>query len=142
MTEDSNRASVAQFDRFARELKQNLPRQYDRRVNKDLSQQRWQDLLLRNITDTLLSAYGEALTQLRQLPLRSGEPGTSAEVLQSFEGLIDDLLQYALRKHRTSCALSNFPDEHNPSRDYIGAVLEQTRKDWLDFAAEVEVTLS
>ncbi|MGR9117278.1 MAG: amine oxidase [Gammaproteobacteria bacterium] len=142
MTEESIDIRLVQFEQFVQALKRTMQRQYDRNINKDLSQQHWQDLFKRNVTGSLRQAYTESLAQLRQLSFKSAIPGLSNRVLHTFEGFIDEFLQYALQKHRTSCALSNFPSEHNPSRDYIAAVLCEANKDWQSFVEQVGTELA
>lgn len=44
---------------------------------------------------------------------------------------------HAVHRHRTSCALSNFPDEHKPSVDYITEVAQAIGARWHDFAMTV-----
>ncbi len=144
MSENINAINLAALDQYVATLKQAMKRQYDRSINKDLSQQHWQGLFKRNVTLVLKQAYEEALTQLQQLSVDAEQAETeqvapllSGGILQSFEGFNDELIQYALHKHRTSCALSNFPDEHNPSRDYIAEVLQETNQDWQVFVEHV-----
>lgn len=137
MNEQSNQENLARFEQFVQELKRTMQRQYDRNINRDLSKQQWQDLFIRNVTASLRESYAESLAQLRQLSFKPDTPNLSARVLQAFDGLIDEFVQYALQKHRTSCALSNFPDEHKPSPDYIADVLTQTNRDWQTFAEQV-----
>ena len=142
MKEQSNLENLARFEQFVRELKRTVQRQYNRSINKDLSKQLWQDLFIRNVTASLRQAYAESLVQLRQLSFESDAPNLSSRVLQAFDGFIDEFVQYALQKHRTSCALSNFPDEHKPSQDYIADVLAQTSRDWHAFVEQVKAELS
>ena len=123
MSENINAISLAEFDQYVTELKQIMKRQYDRSINKDLSRQQWQGLFKRNVISALKQVYEDALGRLIQL---SFDPEgieavkevaeLTALVLQPFDGFVDEFVQYALQKHRTSCALSNFPDEHKPSR--------------------------
>ncbi|MDD4913616.1 MAG: hypothetical protein PHW13_01090 [Methylococcales bacterium] len=40
-------------------------------------------------------------------------------------------------KHRTSCALSNFPDEHKPDVAYVNEVLREIASLWQNFAVRV-----
>jgi hypothetical protein len=142
MSENTNAASLASFDAFVSEMKRGIKRQYDRSVNKDLSQQNWQGLFQRNVTGVLQQCYADALKKLRQLPFQSGGTELATQALQPFDGFMDELLAYSLQKHRTTCAISNFPDEHNPSDAYLSEVLAQTRKDWDAFSAEVSTCLS
>ncbi|MGZ5541986.1 MAG: hypothetical protein ACXWE3_09675 [Methylobacter sp.] len=38
------------------------------------------------------------------------------KTLSALDGFVDDFLLFVVDKHRTSCALSNFPDEHKPEK--------------------------
>jgi monoamine oxidase len=147
--EEIDSTSLESFFQSITELKQGIKRQYDRNINKDLSRQNWQDLFKRNVTSVLQQAYNDSLIKLRAASL-SPETAESQhqfsslaiQALKPFEGLVDDLMQYALQKHRTSCALSNFPDEHQPSIEYIAEVTQETDQDWRAFASEVNRLLT
>ena len=143
MPENSNATSLASFAAHVTELRRGIKRQYDRSVNKDLSQQNWQGLFQRNVTGVLRQCYSDALKRLEQLPFvaAQGEP-LAHTALDAFAGFADELLQYALQKHRTTCAISNFPEEHDPSQAYLAQVLEQTRTDWEAFASQVDALLA
>lgn len=143
---DTGAIDLAGFSRYVMELKQTIKRQYDRNVNKDLSRQNWQDLFKRNVTAVLKQAYHDALLQLQSVSLDHEKRETETEkgfsklavqVLKPFDGFVDEIMQYALQKHRTSCALSNFPDEHRPGEDYIAEVVQETTRDWQIFASQV-----
>jgi len=140
---DSNTTNLAGFEQYVTKLKQSIKRNYDRSVNKDLSQQNWQGLFKRNVTAVLQQAYKDALVQLRTVSfvpdgeMADGISRISVQALKSFDALIDELMQYALQKHRTSCALSNFPDEHKPSQEYIAEVIQEAEQDWRDFVSQV-----
>jgi hypothetical protein len=149
MPESINTTSLADFDQYVSELKQLVKRQYDRCINKDLSRQNWQDLFKRNITFVLKQAYEDSLTRLQQLSFdidevkaEKGFSQVAVQALKPFDGFAEELMQYALQKHRTSCALSNFPDEHNPSSDYIAEVIQELNKDWQAFAVQVNTIVS
>ena len=115
VAENSTTTSLASFEQYVTELRRTMKRQYDRNVNKDLSQQKWQGLFKRNITLLLKQAYEDSLRQLQNITIDS--ENSYVQALKPFEGIIEELMQYAVQKHRTSCALSNFPDEHiHPSR--------------------------
>ncbi|GGB82897.1 hypothetical protein GCM10011352_05900 [Marinobacterium zhoushanense] len=115
--------------------RQRMKRDYDRSVNRDLSKQNSGELMLRNLTGILKQGYDLVLVKPGLTGLRS--ESDRAAVLHAFEGAIDELLEYAVTKHRTSCALSNFPDEHKPSLDYIAKVLQAAATDWDHFTCEV-----
>ena len=143
---------MASFRGMVSGLKTGMTRQYDRGVNRDLSQQRYEHVFKRNVTMVLREIYQQALAELQQLAFdkkcleseKNKDQGTdlSSELLQSFDGVIEELILYALQKHRGSCALSNFPAEHNPSKDYISDVIEGVSQDWSAFARQVNIAVA
>jgi hypothetical protein len=147
--EESDSTSLESIFQYITELKQGIKRQYDRNINKDLSRQNWQDLFKRNVTSVLQQAYNDSLVKLRAASLNPEKAESqhqfsslALQALKPFEGLVDDTMQYALQKHRTSCALSNFPDEHQPSAEYIAEVTQEANQDWRAFASEVNRLLT
>jgi hypothetical protein len=141
---DESAASLAGFHQYVNDLKQTAKRQYDRNINKDLSSQNWQNLFKRNVVAVLQQVYEASLVQLgtlhfgtEKMESEDGFSPIAIQALKPFDGVVDDIIQYALQKHRTSCALSNFPDEHNPSEDYIAEVIQETGRDWQAFASQV-----
>lgn len=146
---DNNATSLAGFSQYVSELKQTVKRQYDRNINKDLSRQNWQGLLRRNVIIILQQVYEDSLVQLQtvyfnpeKMEVENGISQFAIQALKPFDGFIDGVIQYALQKHRTSCALSNFPEEHNPSEDYIVEVFQQAVKDWQAFASKVNTLVA
>lgn len=123
--------SMTAFYDYVSGLKKTMKRQYDRNVNRDLSQQRPQELLLRNVREVLNQVYQQALQ-------RADQNGIAiSDGLQAFDGIRDELLEYAVQKHRTSCAISNFPDEHKPGADYIAETMTAAGHDWQMFVQSV-----
>lgn len=111
-------------------------REYDRQVNRDLSRQNSDGLLKRNLVDVLQRGYNAALEKLAQLEAEHGKVDSADRthsVLQPLEGAAEELIEYAVQKHRTSCALSNFPTEHRPSAAYIAEVLQAVGMQWDEF---------
>lgn len=149
MNVESNATKLVSFSKYVESLKPVIKRQYDRNVNRDLSQQNAENLFKRNIDAVLQQTYEDSLKQLRQMSFDthdvSAETGVSSltsNVLGTFNGVIEELFQYALHKHRTSCALSNFPDEHNPSQEYLAVVIQDTDLGWQAFSLQVKTLLS
>lgn len=122
MTNERNNAdSIAQFCRYIAERKPVLKKQYEQLLAQDLSRQQWDGCLQRNVLTVLEQAYDEALAFVKTLPLDSaaspvnqGLSDLTRQALSAFDGFVDDFLLFVIDKHRTSCALSNFPDEHKP----------------------------
>ena len=115
MREHINVASLSGLDKYVSGLKSGMKRQYDRSANKDLSQQNPQNLFKRNTANILRQVYADVLAELQQLDfeckgdcLEASVADLREQVLAVFEGVAEELMQYALHKHRTSCALSNF----------------------------------
>jgi hypothetical protein len=142
MSEANN--GLDSFANTVQGIRAGIKRQYDRSVNKDLAQQNSQDLFSRNVSAVLQQVYQQALTQLQQmsfadlgLETEGGSRALAGRVFKPFDGMIEELLQYALQKHRSSCALSNFPAEHNPSPEYLEQVIAAASRDWSAFASQV-----
>jgi len=140
--------NLADFEHYTNGLLPGIKRQYDRGVNRDLSQQQWQDLFKRNVTTVLKQVYQDALVQLQQVTFedeslagKETDDSLHQRILKPFSVLIDELIQYAVNKHRSSCALSNFPEEHNPAPAYITQVLEEVDRDWAQFVSQVAALL-
>jgi monoamine oxidase len=51
--------------------------------------------------------------------------------------LLDDVIAF----NRTSCALSNFPDEHKPSNEYLQTILRDVAAAWREFSLTANQTL-
>ena len=149
VSEESDNTRLESFTQYVAEIKQGMKRQYDRNTNIDLSCQNWQGLFKRNVISVLQQAYNDSLIKLRAASLSPEKAESQHQfsslailALKPFEGIVDDMMQYALQKHRTSCALSNFPDEHRPSAEYIAEVTQETDQDWRAFVSEVNRLLT
>lgn len=136
-----NSISLASFVTYVDRRRPLLKREYDRSINRDLSQQNYQELMKRNFTSVLVQLYRDALQLLQQQQLaietNADYQSLGDEYLKPFEGMIDELFQYVLQKHRSSCALSNFPVEHNPAVTYIAEVLHLAEHDFAGFKQQV-----
>jgi monoamine oxidase len=86
-------------------------------------------------------AYDEASAILKTLafdsstvPVNRGLSDLTKALLAAFDGFVDEFLLMVVDKHRTSCALSNFPDEHKPDAVYVNAVRRDIAELWQNFA--------
>lgn len=135
----------AEYTTYIERLRSELKRQYDRGVNRDLSRQNCQSLFRRNVIAVLAECYQDALKELQLLTGAESESlanVSAQEVLPFFDGMVEELIQYALQKHRTSCALSNFPSEHGPSAEYLDEVIQASAADWSMFVSQVHVLMA
>jgi monoamine oxidase len=129
---------------FISETKPALKQQYAKRLAEDLSRQQWQDCFQRNVLLVLEEFYADALCHIQSIPfnanqqqIHNGMSDLTLQVTAAFQGFIDEFLLFVVDKHRTSCALSNFPDEHKPDKDYVNAVKRDIAKLWQQFALNV-----
>ena len=134
---DAGTLPQASIQHYIASLMPGAKRQYDRNVNRDLSQQNASGTFERNIIAVLNETYEAALKHLQRLPAGTIE-SSATEIRHSFDEFIAELIQYALQKHRSSCALSNFPQEHNPAKDYISAVLTEVQAEWNRFVLQIQ----
>ncbi|MGZ4970353.1 MAG: amine oxidase [Methylobacter sp.] len=145
MTNERNNAdSLDQFCRYITEQKPLLKTQYERLLAQDLSRQQWDGCFQRNVLAVLEHTYNDALAFVQTLPFDSaaspvnkGLSDLTKETLSAFDGFVDDFLLFVVDKHRTSCALSNFPDEHKPDKAYVNEVKRDIAGLWQNFALAV-----
>lgn len=142
--EQKNADSIAQFYRYMDECKPALKAQYQQLLAQDLSRQQWDGCFQRNVLIVLERAYDQAFAHLKTLPFDSaampvnqGLSELTKQVLVNFDGFIDDFLEFVVDKHRTSCALSNFPGEHKPDKTYVNEVKREISGLWQNFALNV-----
>ena len=145
MTNDQkNAGSIAQFYRYIAERKPVLKKHYEQLLAYDLSRQQWDGCFQRNVLTVLEQFYDEALSRLQTLPFDSKESPVnrglsdlSKQALTAFNGFVDEFLLFVVDKHRTSCALSNFPGEHKPDKTYVNEVMREIAGLWQNFALNV-----
>jgi monoamine oxidase len=141
MSIGTNDLCVARFSAWvAKQRKQSFDR-YRITLHRNLSAQRRQHLTQQAILDTAAVLFREALEMLYELPFDSRgvrvERGWSAltlRILEPFQGFCEALLDDALRFNRSSCAISNFAEEHLPSVDYQLEMRRELAAAWKDFA--------
>jgi len=64
-------------------------------------------------------------------------PAMQAPFKLFLDGLLADVMEY----NATSCALSNFPEEHKPPRDYVNAMLRDIAAAWVEFSQNANLLL-
>ncbi len=143
-TPSYNVRHIGEFSGYIADRKPELKLQYERRLTEDLSKQQWQGCFQRNVIATLAPFYEDALHRLHSIPfdareyeVRSGMSDLTREILILFSGLIDEFLLFVVDRHRTSCALSNFPEEHKPDKDYVDDVKRDIAELWKQFALDI-----
>lgn len=140
----NNANQIDEFSGYIAERKLALKQQYDKRLAYDLSRQQWQGCFQRNVLAVLELFYDDAFSRLQTIPfdasqclVDNGMSDLTRQVLVIFQGIIDEFLLLVVDKHRTSCALSNFPDEHKPDKDYVNEVRRGIAELWRNFGLNI-----
>ena len=142
--DQKNSDSIAQLKQYIDHRKPVLKKHYEHFLAQDLSQQQWEGCFQRNVLIVLQQFYDDGIVYLKTLPFDSstspvnrGLSELTKRVLTVFDGVIDEFLLVVVDKHRTSCALSNFPGEHKPDKTYVHAVRHDIAVLWQNFAINV-----
>ena len=151
ITMHSQQLNTYSLEKFARQVavsKSVMKSEYQQRLTAELSRQQWDGCFQRNVLFVMEHAYDKALAQLMALDFDSshsqvvrGFSDLSRQVLAVFDGFVDEFLLFVVEKHRTSCALSNFPDEHKPDKIYVNTVKHEIAELWQNFALNVNAYL-
>lgn len=119
---------------------------YRQHLQRYLAAQAKEQITQRALLDTVEQVYSEALDQLGALPfaaagIQRGRSDLTPSVLAAFAGFNSALLDAVVQFNRGSCALSNFPDEHNPAQDYVDTIARDLAAAWHEFALNVNGVL-
>jgi monoamine oxidase len=117
---------------------------YRQGLTRALSSQRGEQVTQRIVLEVVEDIYREALRKLAELPFETRdvnvEKGRSAltqRALEPFLGFSDTLLSEAVTHNATSCAISNFPAEHDPDAAYLQSIRRDLAAAWREFALGV-----
>ena len=142
--DQKNSDSFAQLKQYIDHRKPVLKKHYEHLLAQDLSQQQWEGCFQRNTLIVMQQFYDDALVYVKTLtfdsstsPINRGLSELTKLVLRAFDDFVDGFLLFVVDKHRTSCALSNFPGEHKPDKTYINEVRHDIAGLWQNFAIHV-----
>jgi monoamine oxidase len=114
---------------------------YRQRLNYALSHGQREQLTQRAMLGAMEAVFADAVALLEELPfshhgvaVERGRSDLTPKVQAAFEGFIQALLDEIVAYNRTSCALSNFPEEHRLAKDYISATLRDVGAAWREFS--------
>jgi len=114
---------------------------YRQRLNYALSHGQREQLTQRAMLGAMESVFTDALAFLDELPfshdgvaVERGRSDLTPKVQAAFDGFIQVLLDAIIDFNRTSCALSNFPEEHRLAKDYISTTLRDIGAAWREFS--------
>ena len=144
----TNGASVSAFVQWMVEQQTGVLEVYRRHLNKLMASADKEQVTQRAMLATMEQVFSGALLQLetlpfdmRGVPVEKGRSALTPEILNSFNGFIQHLLDEVIQYNRTSCALSNFPGEDKLSKDYLQAILADIAAAWREFCISVNSLL-
>jgi monoamine oxidase len=143
-------AAIGAFSASVLSLRALAAQRYRLHLTRLLSAQQSDLLTQRALLATVDQCYSEALAGLD--PLLAGLDAANADVVQGrhalsaallapFEGWNKELLDAALSHNASSCALSNFAQEHRPDADTLRAITRDLAAAWREFAIELNTRL-
>ena len=144
MSIQTNELCIARFAAWVDSQRKLAFGRYRASLHKHLTAQHREHLTQRAILDVAEALFQDALEKIYEQPFDSrgvnverGWSALSLRVLAPFEGFCESLLDEALRFNRSSCAISNFADEHVPSAEYHAEIRRELASAWRGFALTV-----
>lgn len=143
-------AAIGAFSACVLSLRGLAPERYRLHLTRLLVAQQSDMLTQRALLATADQCYSEALARLDHLldgldaahaNVQAGRHALTAALLAPFEGWNKGLLDAALSFNATSCALSNFPQEHRPDGETLRAITLDLAAAWREFAVELNARL-
>jgi len=139
-----NSGALQRFSEWVESERAQSIGRYRRLLHRALALQQHEQLTQRAVLGAAEQLYADALAQLAALDWVPGgvasEHGRSAltpAVLAPFSGFSKSLLDAAVAFNRSSCAMSNFADEHDPSPELLATIARDLAAAWREFALGV-----
>jgi monoamine oxidase len=113
--------------------------EYRVRVHRELAAQDCDGVTRRAVLSAVQQVLDDAVVHLD-----AGETGGSRskadlpEVECAVLGFLQDFMSKVVAHNRTSCALSNFPDEHRLPREYLQSIHGDLERAWRGFTRRIE----
>lgn len=140
--------AVAAFSAQVQRLRALAGERYRQQLVRLLSAQQHEQLTQRALLAAADQTYSEALAQLDAFAPWAGSAHTeqgrhvlTPSLLKAFDGWNKALLDEALAHNGTSCALSNFPQDHRPDAELLRAITRDLAAAWREFALELNARL-
>lgn len=144
----ANSNSLARFADWVKSQRNAAFGRYRKSLHRHLSSHQRDQATQLSLLETVEAIYSEALRQLDELSLEghsvaivNGRSDLTLPILAPFSGFNDALLDEALRFNRSSCALSNFPAEHDPLPEYVQTIRRDLAAAWREFALTVNARI-
>jgi monoamine oxidase len=136
-----NATNLARFSKWVADQQDVTFDDYRRRLNHNLAVQQREQLTQRALLESMEELFDNALKMLdglafeiSSIAVERGRSPLTPGVQQPFGILMQSLFDDVIAFNRTSCALSNFPDEHHLSREYRQVMLRDIAAAWLEFS--------
>jgi len=136
-----NAALLAQFEAWVRGQGGPAFDSYRTNLNARLSEQNRDQLTQMAVLETVEATLDSALVLLGELefdmkgvPVESGRSALIPEIQAPFRDFLQTLMDDVIAFNRTSCALSNFPYEHNLPDEYKQTILRDVAAAWREFS--------
>jgi monoamine oxidase len=141
-------ACLARFGEAIAALRAGALARYQQHLHRHLAAQAKEQLTQRALLDTVEQVYSAALDELAALPFDTASAGVqhgrselTPAALAAFEGFNAALLNEVMQFNHASCAISNFPQEHDLGKDYVDAITRDLAAAWREFALNVNGVL-
>lgn len=136
-----NAASLARFKAWVAAQTDAVFDDYRRRLNRSLAVQQRDQLTQLAILESMEEVFRSALAVLDDLAfdmsaatVDRGRSSLMPDIQQPFGVLMQSLIDDVTAFNRTSCALSNFPDEHRLSKEYTQVIMRDIAAAWQEFS--------
>ena len=121
---------------------------YRRRLNRALASQERNNLTQVAVLGSMEEVFQQALRLLATLPfemddvaIERGRAELTPRIQKPFGDLLQSMMDDVVAFNQTSCALSNFPDEHKLSQEYIRVIMQDIAAAWREFSLEANALL-
>ena len=142
--ESDNAFSLRLFSAWVEQQGQGLFDDYRRRLNASLATQAREQITQRAMLGAAEGLFAEALAKLETLPfdprgvaVEKGRSALTPLAQQPFGDVLKQLFDDVAAFNGTSCALSNFPDEHKLPKDYRQAIMRDIAAAWAEFSRDL-----
>lgn len=136
-----NAASLSRFGAWVAAQGDAVFDGYRQRLNSSLAVQQRDQLTQRAVLESMEEMFSRALATLNDLDfdmaavsVERGRSSLTPAVQQPFRDLMQSVMDDVVAFNRTSCALSNFPDEHRLSREYTQVIIRDIAAAWQEFS--------
>jgi monoamine oxidase len=136
-----NQRSLERFGAWVKSKQASTFVSYRQRLNYALSHGQKEQLTQRAMLGAMEAVFVDALTLIEELPfnhegvaVERGRSDLTPKIQAAFEGFIQELLDAIVAFNQTSCALSNFPEEHRLAKDNVSTTLRDVGAAWREFS--------